>query len=196
MAGYPIISDVSEYIIKLLKENLSPEPMLSSQTIELVSPADNNVDYTLGVFLYDIRENTEHLRVNTIPTEDNKLRRPPQSLSLYYMIYMNASAQVAVKAIDSQKILAKAQQVLYDNNEIVVESLQRGLESREENLRIIPSRLTYDEKTRIWTAIDKPYQVALYYTVAPVMLSSTVVIDDVRVRSVRYNYTNNRQRGE
>lgn len=196
MAGYPIISDVSDYIIKLLKENLSPEPMLSSQTIELVSPADNNVDYTLGVFLYDIRENTEHLRVNTIPTEDNKLRRPPQSLSLYYMIYMNASAQVAVKAIDSQKILAKAQQVLYDNNEIVVESLQRGLESREENLRIIPSRLTYDEKTRIWTAIDKPYQVALYYTVAPVMLSSTVVIDDVRVRSVRYNYTNNRQRGE
>ena len=199
LAKYSIISDVSDYIVKLLKENLSPEPMLSSQTIELVSPADNNVDYTLGIFLYDIRENTEHLRVNTIPTEDNKLRRPPQSLSLYYMIYMNASAQVAVKAIDSQKILARAQQVLYDNNEIMVEGLQRGLESREENLRIIPSRLTYDEKTRIWTAIDKPYQVALYYTVAPVMLSSNVVIDDVRVRSVRYNYTNNkqdRQRGE
>lgn len=199
MAKYSIISDVSDYIVKLLKENLSPEPMLSSQTIELVSPADNNVDYTLGIFLYDIRENTEHLRVNTIPTEDNKLRRPPQSLSLYYMIYMNASAQVAVKAIDSQKILARAQQVLYDNNEITVEGLQKGLESREENLRIIPSRLTYDEKTRIWTAIDKPYQVALYYTVAPVMLSSNVVIDDIRVRSVRYNYTNNRQdrqRGE
>ena len=191
LAKYTIISDVSNYIIKLLKDNLSPEPMLSSQTIELVSPADNNADYTLGVFLYDIRENTEHLRINMIPIEENKFRKSPQSLSLFYMIYMNASAQVSVKSIDSQKILCKAKQTLYDNNEIMVDKLQSSFETNEENIRIMSSRLTYDEKNRIWTSLDKPYQLALYYTVAPVMLSSNIVIDEKRVTTIHYRYMEN-----
>lgn len=193
MAKYSIVSDISDYIVRLLKDRLYPEPMLSSQTIELVSPADNNADYTLGIFMYDIRENTEHIRVNMISTEDNKLRRAPQSLSLYYMIYMNASAQVLVKAIDMQKILARVQQVLYDENEIIIDRLQKGLEAREENIRIMPARLAYDEKAKIWTSLNKPYQLALYYTVAPVMLSSNVVVEEKRVTSIRYNYMGNRK---
>lgn len=193
LAKYPIISDISGYIVKLLKSRLYPEPMLSSQSIELVSPADNNADYTLGVFMYDIRENMEHVVPNMVPTEDNKLRKAPQSLSLYYMVYMNSSAQVLVKAIDSQKILARVQQVLYDENEIVIDKLQKGLETMEENLRIMPSRLTYDEKTKIWTSLNKPYQLALYYTVAPVMLSSNKVVAESRVTSIRYNYVGNRE---
>lgn len=190
MARYTIVADISDYMVKLLKENLSPEPMLNSQTIELVSPADSNADYTLGIFLYDIRENTEHLRISMLPTEDNKLRRAPQSLSLFYMIYMNASAQISVKSIDAQKILARVQQTLYDNNEISIDNLQNGLENEEENLKIMSSKLTYDEKTRIWTSLDKPYQLALYYTVAPIMLSSNIVIDEKRVTSIHYRYTN------
>ncbi len=188
MAKYTIMSDVSNYMVKLLKDNLTPEPMLSSQTIELVSPADNNVDYTLGIFMYDIRENTEHINLNMIPTEDNGLRRPPQSLSLFYMIYMNSSAQVAVKAADAQKILARVQQILHDKDEIKVADLQHGLESEEGNIRIMPSRLTYEEKIKIWSALNKPYQLALYYTTAPIMLSSTIVQRDVRVKSIKYNY--------
>ncbi len=192
MARYQIISDVSNYIIKLLRDELYPEPMLSSQTIELVSPADNNADYTLGVFMYDIRENTEHIRVDMVPTEDNKLRRAPQSLSLYYLIYINASAQVSIKALDAQKILARVKQVLYDNGEIAINKLQQGLESEEDNARIFSSRLLYDEKIKVWSALNKPYQLALYYTVAPIMLSSNIIRDDKRVKSIYYNYVNNR----
>lgn len=191
MARYQIISDVSNYIVKLLRERLCPEPMLSSQTIELVSPADNNADYTVGVFMYDIRENTEHIRVDMIPTEDNKLRKVPQSLSLYYLIYINASAQVSIKALDAQKILARVKQVLYDENQIFVDKLQQGLESKEDNMTISSSRLTYDEKVKIWTSLNKPYQLALYYTVSPIMLMSNITIEDKRVKSIDYNYVNN-----
>ena len=190
LARYQIISDVSNYIIKLLRERLCPEPMLSSQTIELVSPADNNADYTLGIFMYDIRENTEHINIDMIPTEDNKLRRAPQSLSLYYLMYINASAQVSIKALDAQKILARVKQVLYDENQISVDKLQQGLESKESDMTIFSSRLTYDEKVKIWSSLNKPYQLALYYTVSPIMLTSNVTVEDKRVKSIYYNYIN------
>ena len=195
MARYSIISDVSNYIVKLLKDNLSPEPMLSSQTIELVSPADNNADYTLGIFMYDIKENYEHMQVNMIPIENNKLRRPPQSLSLYYMIYVNASAQVSIKSIDTQKILARVQQVLYDHPTVIVNELQSGLETKEADIRIISSKLLYDEKTRIWSALNKPCQLALYYTVSPIMLSSDVIVSNKRVKSIHYNYIDHNRSG-
>ncbi|MBP0979348.1 MAG: DUF4255 domain-containing protein [Oscillospiraceae bacterium] len=188
MARYSIISDVSNYIVKLLKDNLSPEPMLSSQTIELVSPADNNADYTLGVFMYDIRDNPDFPQVNMISIDNNRRRRPAQSLMLYYMIFVNASAQVSIKSVDIQKILAKVQQVLYDNSEIEITKLQTGLETREPNIKIVSSKLLYDEKTKIWTALNKPCQLALYYTVSPVMLSSDVVVEDKRVKTIYYNY--------
>ena len=34
---------------------------------------------------------------------------------------------------------------------------------------------------RVWSAINKPYQVSLFYKVAPVLLSSEVVVDAPRV---------------
>lgn len=188
MARYSIVSDISKYIVKLLKDNLTPEPMLSSQTIELVSPADNNADYTLGIFMYDIRENPDFPQVNMISIDSKKQRRPAQSLMLYYMIFVNASAQVAIKSVDTQKILARVQQVLYDNSEINIDKLQTGLETKEPNIRITPSKLLYDEKTKIWSALNKPCQLALYYTVSPVMLSSDIVVENKRVTSISYNY--------
>lgn len=192
MANYSIISDISGHFVKMLREKICPEPLLNSQSIELVSPADDNADYTLGVFLYDIRENTEHLRVNMIPTSDNGLRRPPQSLSAYYMVYINSAAQVGIKQIDSQKILARVSQVLYDNNEVQVAQIQPNLDNVEENIRIASSRLTYDEKSKIWTSVNKPYQMALYYTIAPIFISSEIVKKDPRVASIGYNYTDKR----
>ena len=188
MARYSIISDLSNYICKFLKEKLYPEPMLSSQTIELVSPADENADYTLGIFMYDIRENMDHLVVDMLPTANNELRRPPKSLSIYYMIYVNASSQVSVKSADSQKILGRVEQVLNDLESIPVSKLQQGLEWGEENIRIDPSRLSYDEKSKIWTSLNKSYQVALFYTATPIMLSSEVVENNPMVTSISYDY--------
>ena len=55
MADYPIISDVSSYIVKLLRKKMCPEPIPSPNNIEVSSPADQDDDYILGLYLYDIR---------------------------------------------------------------------------------------------------------------------------------------------
>ena len=56
MADYPIIADVSNYIIKTLRKKMCPEPIPSPNNIEVSSPADQDVDYILGLYLYDIKE--------------------------------------------------------------------------------------------------------------------------------------------
>ena len=49
MADYPIISDVSSYLVKLLRRKMCPEPIPSPNNIEVSSPAEQDVDYILEV---------------------------------------------------------------------------------------------------------------------------------------------------
>lgn len=181
MAGYTIISDVGNFVLKRLRTQICPEPLLNPQSIEFVSPADENADYTLGIFLYDMKENLDHTSLSKIPIENNKYRMPPHSFTIYYMIYVNASAQISVKSLDAQKILAKVSQVMYDIRQIDPSQLQDNLETVEESARVEESRLTFDEKTKIWSALNKPMQLALYYSITPVLISSERIIDEVKV---------------
>ena len=59
MADYPIIADVSNYMVQMLRQKMCPEPIPSPNNIEVSSPAEQDVDYILGLYLYDIREEGE-----------------------------------------------------------------------------------------------------------------------------------------
>ena len=56
MADYPIIADVSSHIVKMLRSKMCPEPIPSPNNIEVSTPAEQDVDYILGLYLYDNRE--------------------------------------------------------------------------------------------------------------------------------------------
>ena len=62
MADYTIISDVSAFIVRTLREKMCPEPVPSPNNIEISSPASQDVDYIVGLYLYDIREETQIAR--------------------------------------------------------------------------------------------------------------------------------------
>ncbi len=51
MADYPIISDVSAYIVRTLREKMCPEPIPSPNNIEISSPLSQDVDYIVGLYL-------------------------------------------------------------------------------------------------------------------------------------------------
>ncbi|MDR1354282.1 MAG: DUF4255 domain-containing protein [Oscillospiraceae bacterium] len=189
MAAYTVISDVGAYLLKTLRGKLCPEPLLNPQAIDFASPADENADYTLGIFLYDLKENLEHTDLRMVQLEDNKLRYPPHSLTLYYMLYVNASAQIGVKALDSQKIIAKVAQVIYDMQQIDISSFVNQASSAEAPLaRVVESRLLFDEKVKIWSALSRPVQLALYYDIAPILLSSERIVDAPYVMRGTYKF--------
>ena len=181
MADYPIIADVSNYIVKTLRSKMCPEPIPSPNNIEISSPAEQDVDYILGLYLYDIREEDTLALSNYMPAGKVRLAKSPKPYSLYYMVFINGSSQMGLKAPDIQKILGKVAQIINDNQSVLPSELQNWLDTQEPPIVLSQAKISLEEKVRVWQAINKPYQVSLFYKAAPVFLSSEVVIDAHRV---------------
>lgn len=187
MADYTIISDVSQYMVKLLREKMCPEPIPSPNNITASSPSEQDVDYILGLYLYDIREEGEVAVPPLVNTGRTRLRRPSRPYSLYYMLFLNGSSQMGLKAGDTQKILGRAAQIINDGNSVFPSQLQTWLETEEPPISFLPSKIPLEEKVRVWSAINKPYQVSLFYKAAPVFISSEIVVDPPRVTQAEFS---------
>lgn len=184
MADYSIISEISQSILQFLRDKMCPTPIDSPNHIEVVSPSDPNPDYVLGLYLYDIREEGE---VSTLPMRrsgQTRLTKSPRPCSLYYMIFLNASAQAGLKAADAQRVIGRAFQIMGDRTAIDSSELQPWLDKEEPPVLLTSSRLSLEDKVRVWQAVDKPYQLSLYYKAAPVFIASEITVDVPRVREV------------
>lgn len=181
MADYPIIADVSNYIVRTLREKMCPEPIPSPNNIEVSTPADSDVDYILGLYLYDVREEGEVAVPAMVNSGRTRLRRPSRPYSLYYMLFLNGSSQMGLKGGDVQKIIGRAAQIINDSSAVSPCTLQSWLEDDEPPIIFSPARMSLEDKVRVWSAINKPYQVSLFYKAAPVFLSSEVFADTPRV---------------
>ena len=181
MADYPIIADVSNYIVRMLREKMCPEPIPSPNNIEVSTPAESDVDYILGLYLYDVREEGEVAVPAFVSSGRTRLRRPSRPYSLYYMLFLNGSSQMGLKGGDVQKIIGRAAQIINDSSSVSPRALQSWLEDDEPPIIFSPARMSMEDKVRVWSAINKPYQVSLFYKAAPVFLSSEIIVDTPRV---------------
>ncbi len=186
MADYPIISDVSTYMVQLLRGKMCPEPIPSPNNISVCSPAEQDADYILGIYLYDIREEGEVSVPSMLGTGRTRLQRPPRPYSLYYMLFINGSSQMGLKAADVQKILGRAAQIVTDGNVVNPRQLQTWLENDEPPIIFTPAKLSLEDKVRVWSAINKPYQVSLFYKASPVFVSSEIIVDSPRVTEAQF----------
>ena len=187
MADYTIIADVSAYIIKKLREKMCPEPVPSPNNIEISSPASQDVDYIVGLYLYDIREEGQIARPPMVDRGKIQLVQPPRPYSLYYMVFINGSSQMGLKAPDIQKIIGRIAQIVNDNNSVYPHELQPWLDATEPPIVLTQAKIALEEKVRVWQAISKPYQISLFYKAAPVFLNSEIVIDTPRVSDARFD---------
>ena len=181
MADYPIIADVSAYIVRTLRQKMCPEPIPSPNNIEISSPASQDVDYILGLYLYDVKEENDVTRPPNIQRGRVQLTLPPRPYSLYYMVFINGSSQMGLKAPDIQKIIGRVAQIINDNNSVLPNQLQSWLDTQEPPIVLSQAKISLEEKVRVWSAINKPYQISLFYKAAPVYLSSAEVIETPRV---------------
>ena len=187
MADYSIISDVSAYIVKTLRDKMCPEPIPSPNNIEISSPASQDVDYIVGLYLYDIREDVEVTQPNYIRHGRVQLQKAPRPYALYYMVFINGGGQMGLKDPDVQKIIGKVAQIVNDNNAVSPGSLQSWLTTEEPPIVLSQARISLEEKVRVWQAINKPYQVSLFYRAAPVFLSSADIITTPRVVDAEFS---------
>jgi len=181
MADYPIISDVSAYIVRTLREKMCPEPIPSPNNIEISSPLSQDVDYIVGLYLYDIVEDVQVTTPRLQQRGRAELSKPPRPYALYYMVFINGSSQMGLKAPDIQKIIGRVAQIVNDNNSVRPDELQSWLTTQEPPITLSQAKISLEEKVRVWQAINKPYQISLFYKAAPVYLSSGEIITTPRV---------------
>jgi hypothetical protein len=171
----------------MLRDRMCPEPIPSPNNIEVSSPSEQDVDYILGLYLYDIAEELEVAMPPMPNPSKTQLKPPPKPYALYYMIFINGSSQMGLKAHDVQKIIGRAAQVINDGSVMLPRQMQPWLEADESPIFIRPARISLEEKVRAWSAINTPYQVSLFSKAAPILLSSEVVIDTPRVTDAKFD---------
>ena len=186
MAEYPIISDVSQFIVETLRKKMCPEPIPSPNNIEVSSPLSQDVDYLVGVYLYDIREDVEVTGPRYIQKGRAQITKPPRPYALYYMVFINGSGQMGLKDLDMQKIIGKIAQIVNDNNSIYPNELQNWLDVPEPPIVLSQAKISLEEKERVWRMVNKPYQISLFYRAAPVYLSSGEFINTPRVSDASF----------
>ncbi len=186
MADYTIIADVSAYIVKTLREKMCPEPVPSPNNIEISSPASQDVDYIVGLYLYEIKEESQIARPPVVDRGKIQLLQPPRPYSLYYMVFINGSSQMGLKAPDIQKIIGRVAQIVNDNSSVRPQELQPWLDGSEPPIVLSQAKMALEEKVRVWQAINKPYEISLFYKAAPVFLSSEVVVEPPRVSEASF----------
>ena len=186
MADYTIIADVSAYIVKKLREKMCPEPVPSPNNIEISSPTSQDVDYIVGLYLYDIKEESQVARPPVVDRGKIQLVQPPRPYSLYYMVFINGSSQMGLKAPDIQKIIGKVAQIVNDNSSVRPQELQPWLDASEPPIILSPAKIGLEEKARVWQAIHKPYEISLFYKAAPVFLSSEMIVSPPRVSEATF----------
>ncbi|MBQ9632764.1 MAG: DUF4255 domain-containing protein [Lachnospiraceae bacterium] len=189
MADYTIISDVSNHILSLLRERMCPEPIPSPNNIEVSSPASQDVDYILGLYLYDVKEEDMIAPPRRVMHGKVQMSPPPKPYSLYYMVFINSGGQAGLKDQDFQKIIGKVAQIVSDNSSVLPTQLQNWLDVEEPPIVFSQAKIGLEEKVRVWSAINKPYQISLFYKAAPVFVSSEVLIDTPRVVDAEFGVT-------
>ncbi|WP_341878094.1 DUF4255 domain-containing protein [Defluviitalea saccharophila] len=171
MAGYTVIADISNKIVNLLRENMTPEPIEKAEKIGIYPPYEKG-DFSLGIHLYNIEENGEYRPVNMMNIGTNRQKYPPLSLTLYYMITAYSKAEVQSRALDEQKMIGRVMQVLYDNPIIDLGGTNISPEGTNEPVRISLNPLEYEMKLKTWNAPDKAYHLSAFYRVSPIFIES------------------------
>ncbi len=167
MADFSILSEISNEVLKLLREQICPELIPSPESIALAAPTDKNADFQLGLYLYDLQEVREYQQVDMIRLSGGREQYPPKLLSIYYILYLNSRSQMISTPENEQRILGRAMQVLMD-----YAVLKGAAADGETAPSVAVQTLSFEEKTRIWSVLNVPYQLGIYFQVAPVILSS------------------------
>lgn len=178
MGRYTAIADVGQALVRILQENLCPEPLMNPDSISLCAPPDRG-DTVVGLYLYDVGE-SEAVRATTpIAIGENQLRSPPMLLQLSYLLTVYSAAEAKFRAMDEQRILGRAMQVMSDNAALDAMEVLKDPNGIYGKINIQLMNLTMEEKMRIWSFPEVPYRLSACYQVAPVEVEST------RLRTVR-----------
>ncbi len=178
MGLYTSVADVGITLVKLLRDNMVPEPVAQPEFIGLACPAEKG-DFRLTLFLYNIVESGEHRSNEMQVTSSGLVKYPPLSMNLHYLLTAHSGSDLQTRALDESRILGRAMQVFFDNPIVKKPNMLGIPDDRDEEVRIILENMNSEDMMKLWTFPNLPYKLSVSYMVGPVYIDST------RVKSVK-----------
>lgn len=174
MPDFNVIADVSLTLQEVLTDALSvlvpgPPPIAQVHDLQGVIP---NAPPTLTLFLFDVAEDPSarnRARNREVTPPNVSIRKPPLALMLRYLMTPWSGDRFT-----DHRILGRVMQTLYDGAIISGPQLAGGLAGSDQALKITPSTLTLDERSRVWFSVQRPYHLSVAYEVRVVNLDSDV----------------------
>ncbi|GBF34830.1 nitrogen regulation protein NR(I) [Desulfocucumis palustris] len=159
-------------MLKLLRDNMVPEPVSKPEMIGLCSPADKG-DFLITLYPYNIEESGESRNNDMRSVGTGQLQYPPLTVYIDYLCTTHSIADLKSRMLDESRILGRLMQVFYDNAIIKSALLQGSLAEKNEQLRITLKKINVDEMNKIWNFPNVPYKLSVGYRVGPVNIDST-----------------------
>ena len=193
-----VLAAVTDAVRTILWEEIEQDSVLrpivaSPEAIVFRNPTETAKDSAnrLSLWLYQITEDEFLKNQPMIRTEVNrnngedtgKQRRdlfPPLALNLFYLVTPFAPSPEA-----DHLLLGKTMQIMYDNAIVL---LRDPVNQIFEELRIILCRLSLDDISRVWEALQEPYRLSVCYQIRVAQVDSARTLDHGRVIERTANY--------
>jgi len=183
------LRDCSSSIRELLEQELRDDSELSpyfdpfdpmpdaigTLLVTLNNPAefDEQEHEGVSVWLYLVERDPETLNCPPRRVSASQTLSRPLPLRLHYLITPQVNFQTRERAADlEQLILGKILQVFHDDARLSGARLVNTLSGQPLEFLVRLETLTLEQITRVWEALDRPYQLCVSYEVAVVPIYS------------------------
>jgi len=131
-------------------------------------------DQGLSLWLYKITRDEDRLNDPPDRVPPDLLQQPPLPLRLHYLLTPVVDPGVANNAEIEQRVLGKVLQVLYGHPLFQGADLAGDFTGTKAQLRTRLEPMSLEDITRIWNALEQPYQLSVSYEVTLVNIDSQV----------------------
>jgi hypothetical protein len=171
MADYAGIGHVTQSLQDALRAAVTDSGPFKGTEVDLRSPKEIGTPAAgtmkLSLWLYRVSRFDELKNAPPV-VRDGRLVRAPLPLVLHYLLTPLTSDELA-----RHRLLGNAMQALYDQAQIGTEFLKPGLLGPEDGpIGIHLEQQSFEDSTRIWQALQHPYQLSASYLVQYVPLES------------------------
>jgi hypothetical protein len=152
----------------------STDPEIPHVATTLASPRDVRASTStttpasaLSVWLYQVRRNPDLLNEPPRRISPTEVLAPELPIDLYYLL-----TPIYTSTEGEQALLGTVLQTFNDNAIVTGSDLAAPLDPTTDQLRVSLEALTLEEITRVWMALEEPYQLSVSYHVQLVQISS------------------------
>jgi hypothetical protein len=196
---YTALLATSQTLADFLQNRLESDPNLrtlfdsglgGTMVISLRNPgemAEEN-QQGLSLWLYRITRDEDNLNDPPERITPSLFREPPLPLRLHYLFTPVIDPSTPNNAEIEQRVLGKVLQALYGHPMFRGTDLTGDFSGTNTELRARLEPMSLEDSTRIWNALEQPYQLSVSYEVTLVKIDSEIFESNTPVTQVVPEY--------